>query len=43
MPSPQVIDKTYNLYQPHVRRPFGEMERPAMLRYLDRRDPSYRD
>ncbi|MGA3247262.1 MAG: class II aldolase/adducin family protein [Paraburkholderia sp.] len=42
MPPAQVIDKTYNLYQPEVRRPFGEMEWPAMLRYLDRRDPSYK-
>ncbi|WP_454737949.1 class II aldolase/adducin family protein [Cupriavidus necator] len=42
MPPPEVIEKTYNLYQPHVRRPFGEMEWPAMLRYLDRRDPSYK-
>lgn len=42
MPSQQVVEKTYNLYQPQVRRPFGELEWPAMLRYLDRRDPSYR-
>lgn len=42
VPPPEVIEKTYNLYQPHVRRPFGEMEWPAMLRMLDRRDPSYK-
>jgi ribulose-5-phosphate 4-epimerase/fuculose-1-phosphate aldolase len=42
-PSQPVIEKTYNLYQPHVRRAFGELEWPAMLRYLDRRDPSYRE
>ena len=41
-PPAEVIEKTYNLYQPHVRRPFGEMEWPAMLRMLDRRDPSYK-
>src|SRR5690606_34023995 len=27
--------------QPSVRRPFGLMEWPAMLRYLDRRNPGY--
>ncbi|MDQ8035628.1 MAG: class II aldolase/adducin family protein, partial [Bordetella sp.] len=29
-------------YKPTTRRPFGEMEWPAMLRYLDRRDPGFR-
>lgn len=43
MPSVEVVDKTYKLYQPNVRRPFGLMEWPAMLRYLDRRDSSYRE
>ncbi|WP_050465858.1 class II aldolase/adducin family protein [Herbaspirillum autotrophicum] len=43
MPSPEIAAKTYHLYRPETRRPFGEMEWPAMLRYLDRRDPSYRD
>lgn len=42
MPSQAVIDKTNHLYKPHVRRPFGEMEWPAMLRLLDRKDPSYK-
>ena len=41
-PSQAIVDKTFNLYQPHVRRPFGIMEWPAMLRYLDRRDASYK-
>lgn len=41
LPSQEIIDKTYNLYQPHTRRPFGIMEWPAMLRYLDRRNPGY--
>jgi ribulose-5-phosphate 4-epimerase/fuculose-1-phosphate aldolase len=41
-PSAEVIDKTNHLYQPHVRRPFGEMEWPAMLRLMDRKDPSYK-
>lgn len=43
MPSPEVAAKTYHLYRPETRRPYGEMEWPAMLRYLDRRDTSYRD
>jgi ribulose-5-phosphate 4-epimerase/fuculose-1-phosphate aldolase len=41
-PCQSVIDETYQLYQPQTRRPFGEMEWPAMLRYLDRRDTSYK-
>jgi ribulose-5-phosphate 4-epimerase/fuculose-1-phosphate aldolase len=41
-PSQEVIDKTNHLYQPQVRRPFGEMEWPAMLRLMDRKDPSYK-
>jgi ribulose-5-phosphate 4-epimerase/fuculose-1-phosphate aldolase len=43
LPTPEVVAKTYHLYQPEVRRPFGIMEWPAMLRLLDRRDPSFRD
>lgn len=42
MPSKEILEKTYTLYRPETRRPFGEMEWPAMLRQLDRRDPSYR-
>jgi ribulose-5-phosphate 4-epimerase/fuculose-1-phosphate aldolase len=42
VPSKSIIERTYELYQPQVRRPFGEMEWPAMLRLLDRRDRSYR-
>ena len=42
MPSDAVASKTAHLYQPHVRRPYGIMEWPAMLRLLDRRDTSYR-
>ena len=41
-PSQEVIDKTGHLYKPGTRRPYGEMEWPAMLRFLDRRDPSYK-
>jgi ribulose-5-phosphate 4-epimerase/fuculose-1-phosphate aldolase len=43
LPPQDVIDKTANLFEPHVRRPYGVMEWPAMLRLLDRRDTSYRD
>jgi hypothetical protein len=30
-------------YQPHVRRPFGVLDWPALLRKLDRIDPGFRD
>lgn len=42
LPSPAVVEKTALLYRPETRRPFGVLEWPAMLRYLDRRDPSFR-
>jgi hypothetical protein len=42
IPSSEIIEKTHYLYQPTTRRPFGEMEWPAMIRLLDRKDPSYR-
>ena len=38
-----IVGKTYMNYQPHVRRPFGVLDWPALLRKLDRIDPSYRD
>jgi ribulose-5-phosphate 4-epimerase/fuculose-1-phosphate aldolase len=37
-----VLHKAYMNYQPQTRRPYGVMEWPAMLRMLDRRDPSYK-
>jgi len=40
---PEVVEKTYQNYQPNVRRPFGVLDWPALLRKLDRIDPSYRD
>jgi len=40
-PDAAVVEKTWRLYQPDVRRPFGEMEWPAMLRLADSLDPSY--
>ena len=36
-------EKTAHLYAPGVRRVYGEMEWEAMLRQLDREDPSYRN
>jgi ribulose-5-phosphate 4-epimerase/fuculose-1-phosphate aldolase len=43
LPSPEVVAKTNHLYRPEVRRPFGILEWPALLRKLDRVDPTYRD
>jgi ribulose-5-phosphate 4-epimerase/fuculose-1-phosphate aldolase len=37
-----VVDKTYMNYQPQTRRPYGVLEWPALLRKLDKIDPSYR-
>ena len=42
-PVPQeVVEATYMNYQPQTRRPYGVLEWPALLRKLDRIDPSYR-
>ena len=38
-----VLQRTYMNYQPGTRRPYGVMEWPALLRMLDRQDPSYAD
>lgn len=43
VPSQAVIEKTWLSYQPGVRRRFGVLEWPALLKELDRIDPSYRD
>jgi ribulose-5-phosphate 4-epimerase/fuculose-1-phosphate aldolase len=40
---PQVLEETWNNYQPTTRRPYGVMEWPGLLRKLDRRDPSFRE
>ncbi|MBU0588306.1 MAG: class II aldolase/adducin family protein [Gammaproteobacteria bacterium] len=37
-----ILEETWNNYQPSTRRPYGLMEWPALLRKLDRTDPSYR-
>ncbi len=42
LPPSDIVEKTGHLFTPEARRPFGEMEWPAMLRYLDRRDASFR-
>jgi len=39
---PEVLEATWNNYQPGTRRPYGVMEWPALLRMLDRMDDSYR-
>jgi len=39
----EVVEKTYMNYQPKTRRPFGLLDWPALLRKLDRIDPTYRD
>jgi ribulose-5-phosphate 4-epimerase/fuculose-1-phosphate aldolase len=42
-PVPQdVLEETWNNYQPGTRRPYGVMEWPALLRKLDRLDPAWR-
>ena len=40
--APDVLEETCNNYQPGTRRPYGLMEWPALLRKLDRIDPSYK-
>ena len=39
---PAVLEETWNNYQPGTLRPYGLMEWAALLRKLDRLDPSYR-
>jgi ribulose-5-phosphate 4-epimerase/fuculose-1-phosphate aldolase len=43
LPPENVIAHAAHLYRPETRRRFGLLEWPAMLRLLDRRDPSWRD
>jgi ribulose-5-phosphate 4-epimerase/fuculose-1-phosphate aldolase len=38
-----VLEETWRNYQPQTRRAYGVMEWPALLRKLDRIDPSYRN
>ncbi len=43
MPPRELIEATSHLYKPGVRRRFGLMEWPALLKKLDAIDPSFRD
>ena len=43
LPPEKVVMDSWRLYQPGVRRRFGLLEWPALLKKLDRIDPSYRD
>jgi hypothetical protein len=43
LPPDDVVAESYRLYLPTTRRPFGVLEWPALLRKLDKIDPSYRD
>jgi ribulose-5-phosphate 4-epimerase/fuculose-1-phosphate aldolase len=43
LPPEAIREKTAHLYDRRTRRPFGELEWPAMLRELDRIDPGYRN
>jgi ribulose-5-phosphate 4-epimerase/fuculose-1-phosphate aldolase len=43
VPPPQVVEAAHRMYLPQTRRPFGVLEWPALLRKLDKLDPSYRD
>ena len=43
IPNEDVAQLTAKLYTPGVRRTYGELEWPAMLRLIDKEDNSYRD
>jgi ribulose-5-phosphate 4-epimerase/fuculose-1-phosphate aldolase len=43
LPPAEIVEESWRLYQPGVRRRFGVLEWPALLAKLDRLDPSYRD
>lgn len=43
VPPPEVVAHTAHMFQPSVRRAFGVMEWEAMLRLLDKEDPSFRE
>jgi len=43
LPPPEVVQYTNQQMKPDVRRRFGLLEWPALLRKLDRTDPSYRN
>lgn len=39
----RILEETWSNYQPQTRRAYGAMEWPALLRKLDRIDPTYRN
>jgi ribulose-5-phosphate 4-epimerase/fuculose-1-phosphate aldolase len=43
LPPEEIVNESWRLYQPGVRRRFGLLEWPALLDKLDKLDPSYRD
>ena len=43
LPPEEVVNEAWRLFQPGVRRRFGVLEWPALLRKLDRKDPSYKN
>ena len=43
LPPQEVVDEAWRLFQPGVRRRFGLLEWPALLRKLDKTDSSYRN
>jgi ribulose-5-phosphate 4-epimerase/fuculose-1-phosphate aldolase len=43
LPPDEVVNESWRLYQPGVRRRFGVLEWPALLAKLDKLDPSFRD
>jgi len=43
LPPQPVVEETNRLFKPGVRRRFGQLEWPALIRKLDSIDPSYRD
>lgn len=43
LPPQEILNDTWKLFQPGVRRRFGVLEWPALLRKLDKVDPSYRN
>lgn len=42
LPPQAIIEKTHHLYRPGTRRPYGLLEWPAMRRFADRIDSSYK-
>jgi ribulose-5-phosphate 4-epimerase/fuculose-1-phosphate aldolase len=43
LPPRRIVEEASHLYQPGVRRKFGILEWPALIRKLDSLDPSYRE